>query len=64
MSPDRGTSLRRALVLALLFSSCDASSGGSDPDPVVTPTPIDAATTGTIRGRALFNGTPPKAGRI
>ncbi len=64
ISPDRGIALRRSLLLALLLASCDASGGGSDPDPAVTPTPIDATMTGTVRGRALFNGTPPKAGRI
>jgi plastocyanin len=47
---------RTILALALLLGGCG---GSSDPDPVVTPTKIDPETTGTIKGRVKFDGTPP-----
>lgn len=46
------------LILALILGACDGG-GTADPDPVVTPTPIDAETAGTIKGKVLFSGTPP-----
>ena len=49
---------RAALLLLLLLAACDGGSA-SDPDPVVTPTPIDAATAGTVRGKVVLKGTPP-----
>lgn len=49
--------MRRPLAL-LLFLGCNG--GGSEPS--VTPTPIDPATTGTIAGKVLFQGTAPKPG--
>jgi hypothetical protein len=45
------------LALTLLLGACDGSS--KDPDPVVTPTPIDPSTAGSIKGKVRFNGTPP-----
>jgi len=47
---------KAALLLALAFAGCDRT---PDPDPVVTPTPLDPATTGTIRGVVRFDGIPP-----
>lgn len=49
---------RSALLAALLLAACDSGSA-STPDPVVTPTVIDPQTAGTIRGRVVFDGTPP-----
>jgi len=47
---------------AVLFL-CLALSAGCDntpePEPAVTPTPIDPATVGTIKGSARFDGIPP-----
>ncbi|HUR38527.1 MAG TPA: carboxypeptidase regulatory-like domain-containing protein [Planctomycetota bacterium] len=43
------------LLVGLALAGCDAP----DPDPVVTPTPIDAATVGTIQGAVRFDGIPP-----
>lgn len=48
---------RSLLFIALLLGACDG--GGSGPDPVVTVTPIDKATIGTIKGTVKFDGTPP-----
>jgi hypothetical protein len=48
---------RTILALTLILGACDG--GATDPDPVVTPTPIDAATAGTIKGKVTFAGTPP-----
>lgn len=48
---------RSALLLALLLGSCGGDA--AQPDPVVTPTPIDQATVGVIRGKVRFDGTPP-----
>ena len=46
------------MVLALLLLA--ACAGGPDPCAQKrTPTPIDAATTGTVTGRVRFDGTPP-----
>jgi plastocyanin len=46
------------LVLALaLVIGCERAP--SAPDVARTPTPLDPATTGTIEGRVLFEGTPP-----
>ena len=50
--------MRKALFLALLLAACDGGTP-ADPDPVVTPTPIDPATAGSVRGSVLFKGTPP-----
>lgn len=44
-------------ILALL--GCDGGSPAAPPS-----TPIDPAATGTVRGKALFQGTPPRAGVI
>lgn len=49
---------RSLLLLILAFGACD-NGGSSAPEPTVTPTPIAAETTGTIRGKVLFSGTPP-----
>jgi len=49
--------MRRLLPLLLILAGCDGKS--SDSDPVVTPTPIDAETAGTIKGKVKFDGTPP-----
>ena len=43
------------LLVGLALTACDAP----DPDPVVVPTPIDAATVGTIKGGVRFEGLPP-----
>lgn len=49
----------RGLALLLLLTSCDASDAPGSPDPPLVPTPIDAATAGTIRGTVSFKGIPP-----
>ena len=49
--------MRRALLLLALALGCDG--GSKDTDPVVTPTVIDPATAGTIKGVVKFDGTPP-----
>lgn len=57
--------MRRALLLlaltlggsTLLTAGCDG--GSKEPEPVVTPTVIDPATVGTIKGVVKFDGTPP-----
>src|SRR5436853_5604783 len=48
---------RNLLLLVLLLAGCDGTS--SEPEPVVTATPIDQATVGTIKGTVKFDGTPP-----
>lgn len=49
--------MKRILVLVtLLIGACDNT---PPPEPTVTPTPIDPQTVGTIRGRVVFDGTPP-----
>jgi hypothetical protein len=55
--------MRRPLAALLFLAACDPG-GASDPDPVVTPTAIDPATTGTIRGTVLFQGAPPANPRL
>jgi hypothetical protein len=44
------------LLSCIVLAGCGRT---EDPDPVVTPTPIDAATVGTIRGGVRFEGIPP-----
>ena len=51
--------MRRLLALALLLASCDGSGSGPAGPAMPPPPAIDAATAGTIRGKALFKGTPP-----
>src|SRR5687767_13769301 len=41
----------------LLTAGCDG--GSKDADPAVTPTVIDQATVGTVKGVVKFDGTPP-----
>lgn len=53
--------MRQTPLILLLLVACDSTSGE---DPVVTPTPIDPATTGGVRGRVLFEGTPPPNPRL
>jgi hypothetical protein len=48
---------RALLFLALVLGACDG--GSKEADPVVTPTVIDPATAGTIKGVVKFDGTPP-----
>jgi hypothetical protein len=49
--------MKRYLLLAgIALAGCGKT---EDPDPVVTPTPIDAATVGTIKGGVRFEGIPP-----
>lgn len=55
--------MRKALLLSLLAVSCDGGGGASGPPPPPPPS-IDAATAGTIRGKALFKGTPPANPRL
>ena len=56
--------MRAALALLLIGAvGCDGA-GPADPDPVVTPTPIDAATTGAVRGVCRWTGPVPAAGRL
>jgi hypothetical protein len=50
--------MKRSLFILALILGCDGG-GSSDPDPVVTPTPIDAETVGTIKGKVVFSGTAP-----
>jgi hypothetical protein len=45
-----------ALILCLAFAGCDNT---PEPDPVVTPTPLDPTTTGRIKGIVTFDGIPP-----
>jgi len=57
--------MSRTLVLAALVLAlwaCDEKS--SAPEPVVTATPINPETTGTIRGTVKFDGTPPQNPRL
>lgn len=50
--------MRRFLLLSILaLAGCDGAD--SSPDPAVVPTPIDAATAGSIRGTVTFIGAPP-----
>jgi hypothetical protein len=50
--------MKRTLILVtLLIGGCD--NGGGSPEPVVTATPIDPQTVGTIKGIVKFDGTPP-----
>src|ERR1043166_2388729 len=44
------------LLFFSLLLSCDSK---PEPEPTVTPTPIDPATSATIRGIVVFKGTPP-----
>jgi len=53
---------QRLVLIALLLGACDG--GSSDPDPVVTPTSIDPETAATLKGRILFEGTPPPNPRL
>src|SRR5205085_2829751 len=46
-----------------LAMGCDGGSASS-PDPVVTPTPIDPETVGTIKGTVTFTGTPARNPKI
>jgi hypothetical protein len=56
--------MMRRLALALcLLAGCDGAST-SDLDPVVVPTPIDAATTGAVRGVCRWTGPVPPAPRL
>ncbi|MBI3855731.1 MAG: TonB-dependent receptor [Planctomycetes bacterium] len=48
---------RILLALTLLLGACDDST--PNVDPVVTPTVIDPETSGTIKGKVTFDGTPP-----
>ena len=48
---------RAILILTLILGGCDG--GAKDVDPVVTPTKIDPETTGTLKGKVRFDGTPP-----
>lgn len=53
----RGSLLLRVLVSSwAVLPGCD---GPPPPEPAVVPTPIDAATAGSISGRVLFDGEPP-----
>jgi plastocyanin len=56
--------MRLVAFLALLAVGCDGGGSAGDADPAVTPTPIDPATAGTIRGKVGFNGTPPANPRL
>jgi plastocyanin len=49
------------VFLALVIATAVACGGGGEPPPPPArqPTPLDAATTGTIRGQVRFDGTPP-----
>ena len=47
---------RSLFLIALLVAGCD---NPPEPDPVVTPTPIDPATTGSLKGTVKFDGIPP-----
>src|SRR5262245_62390495 len=50
--------MKRMLVAwTLTLAACDG--GSKDPDPIVTPTVVDPATAGTIKGVVKFDGTPP-----
>src|SRR6185295_10516156 len=52
--------MKRAILLLTLTlaGACDGGSGPS-PDPVVTPTPFDPETVGSIKGKVVFKGAPP-----
>lgn len=49
--------MKRLLPLILLAAGCG---GGSDADPVITPTVFDPATLKSIRGRVKYAGEAPK----
>ncbi|HZE96601.1 MAG TPA: carboxypeptidase regulatory-like domain-containing protein [Planctomycetota bacterium] len=49
--------MRSLLVVALLIAGCDPAR--PEPDPVVTPTPIDPDSVGSLKGIVQFDGTPP-----
>jgi hypothetical protein len=48
--------IRSLFLIGLLVAGCDNT---PEPDPVVTPTAIDPATVGSIRGIVKFDGIPP-----
>lgn len=52
------------VVLALALALALGCDGPPQPEPVVTPTPIDPATAGTIKGVVKFDGTPPANPRL
>ncbi|HEX7901091.1 MAG TPA: carboxypeptidase regulatory-like domain-containing protein [Planctomycetota bacterium] len=56
--------MRRLAVGLALLAACDSADGPGDPDPVVTVTPVDPATSGTLRGSVAFKGTPPPNPRL
>src|SRR5436190_3401493 len=47
---------RSLLLTLLLIAGCDGTPAA---DPVVTPTPIDPESVGTLKGTVKFDGTPP-----
>ena len=51
--------MRRLLAAIVLLSAC-----GGDADPEIKPTPIDPATAGSVRGKVLFKGEPPRRARV
>jgi plastocyanin len=57
----RGVGLVLALVLALVVSACGDT---PTPPPASTAPALDPATTGTVSGRVVLDGTPPAARTI
>lgn len=56
--------LRSALLTVALAVAVGCSSGDSEPPKRGPVTPLDPATTGTIVGKVLFQGTPPAPSRL
>lgn len=59
--------MRRSFLLRVVVSSWPFLLGcgeSAPPEPKVVPTPIDAATAGSISGRILYEGTPPPNPRL
>jgi plastocyanin len=54
--------MRRAAAALLVLAACDGAS--SDPDPVVTPTPLDPAVAGAVRGVCRWTGPVPANPRL
>ncbi len=50
---------RYALLIGVILIGCDGKRSSTSSDPIVTPTPIDPETAGTIKGKVTFSGTPP-----